>query len=910
MSTSMNCKGCGAQVVIPDGQRSAKCEYCGLISSLPESQKTVFVHSEEPEPPDAAALIRKAYVLMKKDLFREAAVLIEQSLALEAENASAYIAQLLALLRLTQEDELPNSTSPLTMYESFDNALRFSSPEQKNRLLGYNQKILQRIQAEQQAKLEFRRKTKKALAVIGIVAAIIVAIALTVVYYAIPQDIYNQATDYAAQGDTSAAISLFSDIPNFKDTKAQLSAIGSRTYEDGNLSAAALAWRTAGNTQEMQKFENLLSAGPNHIVGVQPDGTVLAAGNNDSGQCDVSGWSDIQAVSAGMDFTIGLKKDGTLLASGGNKYGQCDVSEWSDIVQIDTGNYYTLGLKSDGTVLAAGDNSDGRCDVSGWSDITCVTAANYFSVGVKSNGTVVAVGENEDGQCDVSGWRDIVSVAAGTNHTVGLQSNGTLIAAGSNLEGQCNVSHASQIVLIDAAAGYTVAMKSDGYIGRTGHSLIDSYIYDPDMITISADYGHAYGLKEDGSVYMDDDLTGVRKIDWNLFSIQSNASDPETQSDVDLSVSFNSAINDKDFAFTSDELMNYLYNSRTGNTLQFEKRHIYDYPDYTADWAHTGGIQIIAYTDPANQSAHAISLKLDADYLGSESEKYFLFYLEKILELCNAGKTQSDIFSELGLSSYTPSPDSVTISSNNIGIDFTWYNDSLYFKIYPDSTALDIETLPVILEPSADFLYDKERRDEFRKLNLAYDYPALLDMAEEYIAEYQPNETDNVYEILNLAQSASSALENCTIEREDDTFNESTTTSIYYNGIEDISPEVNLLPYISQERFTVLAGFIAPDWLNSQDIMIKVGKDNYITAALDDTIRKETASGVMEYGELELNDDELDKIINAESPILRFTGENGETKDHAITQEEQSALSNIKNVQSAYNSLFMLWHKW
>ena len=66
---------------------------------------------------------------------------------------------------------------------------------------------------------------------------------------------------------------------------------------------------------------------------------------------------------------MGLKSDGTVVAVGDNEYGQCNVYDWSDIVAISAGKYYTVGLKSDGTVVAVGDNEYGQCNVSDWRDI-------------------------------------------------------------------------------------------------------------------------------------------------------------------------------------------------------------------------------------------------------------------------------------------------------------------------------------------------------------------------------------------------------------------------------------------------------------------------------------------------------------------------------------------------------------
>jgi len=74
-----------------------------------------------------------------------------------------------------------------------------------------------------------------------------------------------------------------------------------------------------------------ISASSILTVGLKTDGTVVAVGNNDKGQCNVSGWRDIVAVAAGVDRTVGLKADGTVVAVGNNEKGQCNVSGWRDI---------------------------------------------------------------------------------------------------------------------------------------------------------------------------------------------------------------------------------------------------------------------------------------------------------------------------------------------------------------------------------------------------------------------------------------------------------------------------------------------------------------------------------------------------------------------------------------------------
>ena len=245
-----------------------------------------------------------------------------------------------------------------------------------------------------------------------------------------------------------------------------------------------------------------VSAGGSYTVAVKPDGTVVAIGNNEYGQCDVSGWKNIVAVSAGSSHTVGLKSNGTVIAVGMNQNNRCNVSNWSDITAISVGNAHTIGLKSNGTVVAVGSNPHGQCGVRGWENIVAVSTRSLHTVGLKADGTVVATGSNSHGQCDVSGWKNIAAVSAGTIHTVGLKADGTVVAAGSNSDGQCDVSGWKNIVAISAGSRHTVGLKADGTVvavgdNRYGQCSVSEW---DNIVAISAGSRYTAGLKADGTV--------------------------------------------------------------------------------------------------------------------------------------------------------------------------------------------------------------------------------------------------------------------------------------------------------------------------------------------------------------------------------------------------------------------------
>ncbi|MBE6783081.1 MAG: hypothetical protein E7536_03625 [Ruminococcaceae bacterium] len=266
-----------------------------------------------------------------------------------------------------------------------------------------------------------------------------------------------------------------------------------------------------------------ISAGGYHTIGLKNDGTVVAVGENWSGECNVSEWTDIIAISTGDEHTVGLKKDGTVVATertADTAYtycGECDVYDWEDIVAISTGIRQTVGLKKDGTVVVTEYLDDGyseyrsECDVSDWENIIAVSVEGGHVVGLENSGTVVAVGTNNYGQCNVSEWDDIIAISAGNQHTVGLRKDGTVVAVGNNDHGECDVSEWEDIVAVSAGTGYTVGLKKDGTVVATEYIDDPSYngddymgqcdVYEwTDIVEISTGRNHTVGLKKDGTV--------------------------------------------------------------------------------------------------------------------------------------------------------------------------------------------------------------------------------------------------------------------------------------------------------------------------------------------------------------------------------------------------------------------------
>lgn len=167
-------------------------------------------------------------------------------------------------------------------------------------------------------------------------------------------------------------------------------------------------------------------------VGLDKNGEIHTAGygqNSLKNQIDSNkeDWSDVIEIAAGgggaeiVGHIVGLKSDGTVVAVGYNDFGQCNVNgdEWHDIIAIAAGSWHTVGLRADGTVVSTKPNDDALdydgsplftqcCEVNQLNDIVAISAGQGTTVCVKKDGSVVALGYNSAGQRNgARAWSDI-----------------------------------------------------------------------------------------------------------------------------------------------------------------------------------------------------------------------------------------------------------------------------------------------------------------------------------------------------------------------------------------------------------------------------------------------------------------------------------------------------------------------
>ncbi|MBR0205243.1 MAG: TIR domain-containing protein [Clostridia bacterium] len=128
----------------------------------------------------------------------------------------------------------------------------------------------QRMEAERKAEAR-KRKNKRLAVILAAVAAVIITVILLVTKVIIPNREYNEAIALYEAGQHKEALATFFTLNGYKDSDRYIHA----------------CW-------DHVAVRNAIAAGSYHTVGLKADGTVVAVGYNEYGQCDVSDWKNIR----------------------------------------------------------------------------------------------------------------------------------------------------------------------------------------------------------------------------------------------------------------------------------------------------------------------------------------------------------------------------------------------------------------------------------------------------------------------------------------------------------------------------------------------------------------------------------------------------------------------------------------
>jgi alpha-tubulin suppressor-like RCC1 family protein len=269
-----------------------------------------------------------------------------------------------------------------------------------------------------------------------------------------------------------------------------------------------------------------IAAGYSHSVALRSDGTVIAWGDNFSGQSTVpANLSGVTAIAAGRFHSVALRSNGTVIPWGENIYGQSTVpANLTNVIAIAGGGYHSLALKGDGTVAAWGFNYHGQSTVpANLTNVVAIAAGHSHSVALRSNGTVIAWGDT--GQSPVpSNLSGVVAIAAGLNRSLAVKNDGTVIAWGGNNGSESTVpTTLNGVVAIAAGDHHSLALKADGTVIAWGENSFGQRQVPAnltDVVAIAGGSYHNLALKADGTlVGWGENSSGQRQVPANLTDV-------------------------------------------------------------------------------------------------------------------------------------------------------------------------------------------------------------------------------------------------------------------------------------------------------------------------------------------------------------------------------------------------------
>ncbi|MBQ1820934.1 MAG: hypothetical protein II117_04945 [Clostridia bacterium] len=306
--------------------------------------------------------------------------------------------------------------------------------------------------------------------------------------------------DRTEADDPNKAFRLFYALGGYADAKDRAGAIAMRLTGEADAEFAINTMLGISNEtlEQMRSLssirdalpKNRLAAGFYHTVGLREDGTAVAAGRNDEGQCDVSGWTNLTAVDCGAYHTAALLSDGTVVATGRNDEGQCDVSGWTDVIAIVCTDYNTLGLRSDGTVVSTGFQDYET--LSGWRGITVLGGGSYAVCAVTASGQVLS----SHAAMRSETMRDCVAIDVSTGYCIGLSADGTLCGANETPPAW------TDLVAISASGTGYLALDKDGRVLAHWFRSRDAIDFSDlsGAVAIAAGGTHCAVLLSDGTV--------------------------------------------------------------------------------------------------------------------------------------------------------------------------------------------------------------------------------------------------------------------------------------------------------------------------------------------------------------------------------------------------------------------------
>lgn len=311
---------------------------------------------------------------------------------------------------------------------------------------------------------------------------------------------YDRAAALESAGELGEAAALFDTLGSYRDAEARVLTLA-RTISGLSDAEEALSVFRGMSPEMREKMaalgaareslpQGVVAVGFYHTVGLCPDGSVVACGDNSYGQCGVDALHDVTAVAAGAYHTLALHSDGSVSALGRGGEKQCDTSSWRDVVAIAASDYASFGLTRDGRLLCTGFYDYGEPE--SWSSLTAVSGGSYNLAALRADGTVWTYPKLKN----TDALRGCVCLAVNTGCVVGAMTDGSVVSSVFDLSGW------QDVVALSESGTAILALRADGGVLAHFYRESDALDFSPytDVKAIAAGGTHFALLRADGSV--------------------------------------------------------------------------------------------------------------------------------------------------------------------------------------------------------------------------------------------------------------------------------------------------------------------------------------------------------------------------------------------------------------------------
>ena len=358
----------------------------------------------------------------------------------------------------------------------------------------------------------------------------------------------------------------------------------------------------------------------------------------------------------------------------------------------------------------------------------------------------------------------------------------------------------------------------------------------------------------------------------------------------------NSLVDDGRFTFSAPGVLeqfdweNELINSTVSDFYTENDTRVY--------WKLTRLAKLFVYTDAASEQVTAITIQTSADHNKSEQQPFMQGFVVLVAQ-CGIQADDAEIRAALSLDAFNRG-EATTFTSDQVTIHFTWDNEVIRADFFPAGSKLSPERLSQAVKADQDPLIgDKEALKHLLSLSKQLSYSDFT----AYLKENGNPKSEFSQELSAKASEIMGMLDGCDIIH-DNFANES---RIYYGGMQTISDECNIVPYIQLTRSGISLyktwGFTAPDWLYFNEVKIKVGDDKYIwnTYEPEDMEREALDGAICEKNSRLFMLDDARQIADFDGlPTIRFINSgNKQYRDHTFSETEKKAVETLYAIHTA-----------